>query len=644
MKKSKFCIKLLIMLAIILISFFICGQVKAGTISLNSLDFQIQLKEDGSMDVIENWDAQISNTNTMFKDIHLDSTKFKNITNVEVYRVEGSNKTKLTQIYEEMYHVTKNCYYGLVTSSGDFEIAWGVSVNSKENRKYQIKYTVLDAIKTYTDCSELYWQLVGNENTIPVKKLTATIKMPSSVDSKNNLRAWAHGPYNGNISLTNDTVTVDLDYLDEETMVEVRIATIENLFPQNTVIPRARFNTILSEEGKWADKANEEREAYIKEKERQDKIEKMITIAMIAANIILGIVFLILFIRNYKKAKNIPKREKVDLEYFRDFPDKTASAGDAAFLYYYRNGNFASNISKVLSATLLQLSLKKYIVFSEDNSERKPDIRISILDNSDKINEMVPLKNDEQIVYNLLIKVADSTKNEIRTFTMKEFEKYAKKHSSSFVSEINKIEGKVKTQQQELGNYNKQIEKAASNQVGFIVLEIVFGLILLFMPIASIMLFLNIIPSANLYKKLNALTDKGFNEATQWKALKKYMEDFSLLNEKEVPDLRLWEKYLVYATAFGISDKVLKQLKIRYPELQEIDGYDYVYMNLLYRSSLNTAFLTTFNNSVNKAYMGGLSANASSNYSGGNFSSGGGFGGGFSGGGGFGGGGGRNGR
>ena len=104
------------------------------------------------------------------------------------------------------------------------------------------------------------------------------------------------------------------------------------------------------------------------------------------------------------------------------------------------------------------------------------------------------------------------------------------------------------------------------------------------------------------------------------------MEDFSLLNEKEVPDLKLWEKYLVFATAFGIANKVIKQLKVKYPDLQEFDGYNYAYMHLLYHSTLNTAFLTSLNTGINKAYMGGLRRQASSNYSGGNFSSGGGFG------------------
>ena len=32
----------------------------------------------------------------------------------------------------------------------------------------------------------------------------------------------------------------------------------------------------------------------------------------------------------------------------------------------------------------------------------------------------------------------------------------------------------------------------------------------------------------------------------------------SYMHEKEVIELPIWEKYLVYATAFGISEKVIK--------------------------------------------------------------------------------------
>ena len=39
------------------------------------------------------------------------------------------------------------------------------------------------------------------------------------------------------------------------------------------------------------------------------------------------------------------------------------------------------------------------------------------------------------------------------------------------------------------------------------------------------------------------------------------------MNERTVIELPLWEKYLVYATAFGISEKVIKALQIRCPDM-----------------------------------------------------------------------------
>ena len=73
------------------------------------------------------------------------------------------------------------------------------------------------------------------------------------------------------------------------------------------------------------------------------------------------------------------------------------------------------------------------------------------------------------------------------------------------------------------------------------------------------------------------------------------MEDFSLLNEREVPDLKLWEKYLVFATAFGISEKVLKQLKVVYPEITDMNSamyntYSYI---LVQKSEIAWAFTIT---------------------------------------------------
>ena len=106
------------------------------------------------------------------------------------------------------------------------------------------------------------------------------------------------------------------------------------------------------------------------------------------------------------------------------------------------------------------------------------------------------------------------------------------------------------------------------------------------------------------------------------------MIDFSLLDEKEVPELVLWEKYLVYATAFGIADKVIKQLKTRFPELND-DSYVSSHYTCMYMASHSNLYHSSFSKSVSAAESYHAREVASSSYSsgsggGGGFSSGGG--------------------
>lgn len=65
------------------------------------------------------------------------------------------------------------------------------------------------------------------------------------------------------------------------------------------------------------------------------------------------------------------------------------------------------------------------------------------------------------------------------------------------------------------------------------------------------------------------LTEKLKEKAIQLNGLKRFLLDFSLLNEKEVLAVHLWEDYLVYAQLLGISDKVSDTFKELYPGFNE---------------------------------------------------------------------------
>lgn len=62
------------------------------------------------------------------------------------------------------------------------------------------------------------------------------------------------------------------------------------------------------------------------------------------------------------------------------------------------------------------------------------------------------------------------------------------------------------------------------------------------------------------------LTQLGEDEYAKWRGLYNYLNSATLLSERTVIELPIWEKYFIYATAFGISDKVIAALKVRCPE------------------------------------------------------------------------------
>ena len=606
-----------------------------ASLHLKNLDFTAQINEDGSMDVVETWDINISETNTLYKTFKIDKTKYSGISNVFVQDItSGTNKNfKKSDIWK--YHLDKGHYFGGINNNNEYEIAWGVSIDTTTRKQYLIRYTVKDVIKKYNDCAELYWQFVGSDFEVSADSITGIIKLPNKVSNKDELKVWGHTEYlNGEIYVTDlDIVEFNVNKYKSGNFVEVRIAMptyvmskLENTSNIN------KIDSIIEQETKWANEANARRD-------RRNKNFKLLILATILVNTSIGI----MFSKKIKKNKQFLEKNpnilpEQQLEYYRELPDKEETPLEAVFIL--KTGYKQSCLPNVFSATILNFALKGYVRIEQEGKT------IKILLNKIKTDE---LTRDEKKVLEILR--AASNNNEL---TMAELEKYIKNYPSKLMNLNSTFEKVSKTQASEKGKFdtnrfNKQIVYAEKN-VGYIFLLIIIitasiftigyayknvQSMLIICTIISLAFFIvvtiiNLILNMKITTSFNGFTQKGINEQEQWKAFKKYMEDFSYLNEKEVPELVLWEKYLVFATAFGIADKVLKQLKVKYPELNDPDTiHSMILFNSMYNSNgFNTKFINSINTSTSRMY--------SSTYS-----SGSGSGGGFSGGGGFGGGGGR---
>ncbi|MBQ4276690.1 MAG: DUF2207 domain-containing protein, partial [Bacteroidaceae bacterium] len=109
--------------------------------------------------------------------------------------------------------------------------------------------------------------------------------------------------------------------------------------------------------------------------------------------------------------------------------------------------------------------------------------------------------------------------------------------------------------------------------------------------------------------------------------LKKYLKDFSLLNERHVGELSLWKEYMIYATLFGIADQVIRDMKRINPEYFNMDDI----ANQMADDMTLPTIYSTFHNSTSRAWMSKAEREARASGRGGRVSFGGG--GGFSGGG-----------
>ena len=634
-------IKKIITTLIFLILFIILGNTKsnAGSLYLDNLNFDAEINQDGSMNVTETWDISISETNTLFKTFKTDNSKYSSITDVEVAEVTNSAEKKFSKVDSLMYHVTKDCYYGMKNSDGNFEIAWGVGLDdSSATKTYKISYKVNDAIAKYQDYAELYWQFVGSDFEVSADKVTGTILLPQNASSKEDIKVWGHTEgLNGEIYATaTNKIEFEVNNFRAGRYIEIR-----TLFPTAMITnsgrtySRERLNEVIEKETVWANEANARRA-------RAENAKKAGTVIFAIVVVIIDVWLLRSSIKIRKEASKKTKiKPSQELEYFREMPRKNATPAQAVYVYNEVLSTVSTNqMGNIFSATLLDLCLKKYIGF-EENPSNKKNIIIKIL----KKEADDKLEKTEKVILQYIVGAAKGAEE----ITIKDVEKYMKAHSSNLVELKDDIEKASVRELSQNAIYDENEATEKSNYNTKSVLSFTFVLVVIFVILGLLPAFLesmnemvmivgalsiivlSVFKGLSLRKyasKINVYTQKGIDESQMWKGLKKYMEDFSMLDKREIPEIVIWEQFLVYATAFGIADKVIKQLKAVYKELGrsfEFDDPSYGYMYFM----TNNNFTSSFTNSMSSAFTSAYASNYSSSYS-----SGSGGGGGFSGGGG----------
>ena len=548
-------------------------------ITLKSLDIKVDISADGTTTFTETSEAKFSSQDTdwwNFYRIIDDKTLLTRMTadknaftlNASSFSVNGKAVEFIGAVdledsdQEWKYkHSSKAYGYYYVRPSG-VEIGVILPAFSSGTRTISYSYSVKGILTGIADASVFYYKYLSDVNTMNVDKMSVKVNFPKA---EPDLRSWLHnsGSAVGAWKQSDDKKSVEI-YLEDISAGEY----VES----RMLLSKSGYVVSSTDASIDSVKVENEELAWYEEYMRKQRILLAVTIldyVLGALALCLGIVAAII-----RKRKNRPLELSDAPIYYREIPEGYTGGEVSPLYFYYSNENY---IDESISATMLELVRLGYISIRPD--EKKKGAVITVL----KKDEEDELRTHQKYVVEML----SAVKPMGTPFTMKEFESYGKNHPGKMMSMVDKYKAAILNKSQRDGAYQKgnpaqaKAQKFTIGMVGVGVALVVISGWASFVFGAGMFFFgagmlLGGLAHYLLSKRLKApLTVPGQKEYDKLHALAKFMQEFSSMDEHEIPELVLWEKYMVFATAMGIADKVAEQLEIAYPEFKKMTSSNF---------------------------------------------------------------------
>ncbi len=535
-------------------------DVNASTNEIKDINMDVYIETNGDAYITEIWKTNLNQGTEgyrSFSNINSDSISEFSVTDDLGNNYEYISNWNASDSFE---HKSYKC--GKNSISNGVELCWGISKYGY--RTYTLKYKIKDMVTQYTDTQGIYFNFLDLDNVIG----NATIEIHSDLNfSLENAKIWAFGNngdinfYRGKIILNSNGKLKKNQYMVALIRFESNLFNIDNFSNES-------FDNIYDEAISGVElekKINNDSKLFIfaiivmliffvfifpkllKLFTKQfPKINNLIIILFIIflifiypPAIILGIIFIYFCRRNYtvseldfgREGKDLP--DESEIPYYREVPcDK-----DITKLYWvaYNYKLFSPSILKkgVIGAILLKWIKEEKVKVIKTKSGL-----FNLKDN----NYAIDLKDNNNItddVENGLYKILYEAAGENSILEAKEFEKWCKKFyvkvDSWFDDIIKKGEEKFIAEKAFSISTKKEKNTFGAEKT------------------------INILHVKNVLKE----------EAKKIIGLKKFLLEYSLINEREHIEVHIWQEYLIFAQLIGIADKVKEQFSKLYPDFKD---------------------------------------------------------------------------
>ncbi len=540
-------------LAIALISFlfsfhiFNLAKVSAAEHKLENLHIHVFINHDGSATITEQRKANLSEGTENYLMIgNLGKSKIKDF----IVKEDGQTYQYVEKWDIDASRSEKTFKNGMIEKKDGYELSWGIGEYGQH--EYIVEYTVTHFIKQLQDSQILFWRFVNDQTNIPPKEVTVVIETDHQL-SESTEKIWAFG-YEGTIQFNNGKVIAkNNEPLDRNNYVTVLVKFADGMFQTDDYIDQS-FEDIKEEAFVGSD--------YGKEGDSKDGMSPFLKYTLT----ILAIFGFILFAR--KKpirmvSRKRPKkfRRKYRNEYYRDDPYD----GDFTDIYYLLYMMGASNFKKLLTSFILKWINEGRISVETEPSGFIFKKNVAVIYFLDKKLET---DTPEGELFHMMLVAAGFTDR----LKAKEFSNWAEENYKKLIAWEKILVKQSIKKLQDLDYLNVQ-EKG----------KFIFK------------------------KKDYVLTVEGQELEEKIYKYVNYLHDFSLLNEHEAVNVKIWDQIMIFAALLGLTDVVTKQFNKLYPTYQQETQY-----------TGNTVRSTnSFSSNVSNARTSGSSGSGGSSSSGG---------------------------
>ncbi|MDD7305473.1 MAG: DUF2207 domain-containing protein [Peptoniphilaceae bacterium] len=504
----------------------------------NSLDINVAIDKNANASVKEVWDTVDENGTEKYKPIEnlgqIKITDFK-------AKVNGKSFTQVSPWDVDKSFDEKAHKYGINKTNKGIELCWGIT--SYGHNIHEISYKVNPIVIELNDYDMLYWKFINDSMDPEPEKAKITIKAYKPFDKE--VKMWGFG-MEGEIHNKDGAIVMESN--GDITYGVVMLRFPKGYFQTPYKIDRnfKAYADMAIEGSDWQNK-----QGSVDEDSEKPPLALIIAIPIIIVLSIIGIFSAVKsgsIMGKLDRDKKFPKVKALKGQYFQEVPyDK-----DIENLYIFAKKAYPKiKQDNFLNAFILKWIYQGKIEFKEEEAGlfKKKTQAIKLLSKPENMGEL------EGSFFDKLTKASLKTKDGI--IDQKALEKYIRTHTKEMETFFDKFEI----------NSALKLENEAY--------------------IKSIRQRKTLVKITNLDP-----TDEGIELYANLIKFKNYLLDYSLIRERDVNEVKIWDYFMIYAAMYGIAEEVFENLEKTYPEYTSNSIYSYrmIMWSTSYANSINTSY------------------------------------------------------